>query len=117
MDGFSDDDFSAPRQPTITAPHVSAVAPAVAVGGTTWTHIVLYISLGFLFLLLTYLAVQYSKDVSNRRSIDGVHNLSAYVDYVAALANRQPTGHAVRSAEVDEEISEYQYDSEFEKSE
>jgi len=74
---------AAPLAPAIIAPSESR----------TWLYIVLI----FTFLLLTYISVQYAKDVRNRDTRSRRYNIQAYVDHSVALANRLPKGHAEKA--------------------
>lgn len=80
------------------------VAPVAETGSRLW----LYIVLAFVFLLLTYMSVQYAKDVRSRDTRNKRYNLEAYVDYGQALANRLPKGHLGRNppSTIEEEESE-----------
>ena len=48
----------------------------------------------FVFFILTYAAVSYSRDVQNRNNRSHRHNLGAYKEYALALAKRCEHGHA-----------------------
>ena len=107
-----------PPLPTIapTMPHLeiqSGGAPAAPAVTTTTTpnsftyNLGLYMSLGFVFLLLTYVAVTYARDVRNRDVRNKRHNLTAYVEYSMALANRLPHGHQkVVTVHAEDEVEE-----------
>ena len=68
-------------------------AAPLAVPSSFYYNWGLYLCLGFVFLLLTYVAVAYARDVRNRDARNKRHNLTAYVEYSMALANRMPHGH------------------------
>lgn len=78
----------------------------------TW----LYICLGIVILLLTYIAVEYSKDVKNRDTRNKRYNLDAFVEYSMAKANRLPHGHVTKKRDIaiveEEENSSYEEEEE-----
>jgi hypothetical protein len=88
------------QQPTMPQIVVNTVPQATApVSLGFYSRVWLYIAIGFVFLLLTYVSVQYAKDVRNRDVRDKRHNLHAYVEYSSALANRLPHGHVMSNTE------------------
>ena len=62
-------------------------------------NIAFYSSIIFLFCILAYSAVSYSRDVQNRQHRSQRHNLGAYNDYAMNLAKKLPNGHSEHSNE------------------
>jgi len=78
---------------------VEGTAPAVAAPSASapwYSNVWVNVCLGFTVLLLTYLVVQYSKDLKHKQKRSQRYNLDAAVDYSMALANRLPHGHIQR---------------------
>jgi hypothetical protein len=50
----------------------------------------LYVTLGFIVFLLTYVAVTYSKEVKHRELRTRKHNIHAYVEFTRSLIRRSP---------------------------
>ena len=82
--------IQAPTQIQQPTQIVLQAAPASAAGSRLW----LYVVLAFVLILLTYVSVQYAKDIKSRDTRNRRYNLEAYVEYGLALANRLPKGHA-----------------------
>lgn len=76
-------------QPIIIQNQVAAPV-AESGGGSRW---VLYLSLGFITLLIMYVSVVYTQDLKNRNDRNRRYNLEAYAQYSMVLANRNPKGH------------------------
>lgn len=64
-------------------------------------NITLYGSIVFLFFIMTYIAVSYSRDVQNRDVRSKRHNLGAFSEYAFALSERLPNGHAESTTKED----------------
>lgn len=67
-------------------------------------NIAFYSSIIFLFCILSYAAVSYSRDVQNRQQRSTKHNLIGYNEYAMNLAKNHPNGHtSVKQEEEPEE--------------
>lgn len=86
---------AAPAPAAAPAPPQQIVVIPEAVSSRAW----LYIVLAFVLILLTYVSVQYAKDIQSRNVRNQRYNLQAYVEHGMALANRLPKGHAARATE------------------
>ena len=80
-----------PQQPIVT--------PNASSSSSSSYNIAFYSSIIFLFCILAYGAVSYSRDVQNRQHRSQRHNLGAYNDYAMNLAKKLPNGHAEVSNE------------------
>jgi hypothetical protein len=85
----------APTVPQIVVNTMGQQPTATPITSNFYSRLWLYICIGFVFLLMTYVSVQYAKDVRNRDVRNKRHNLHAYVDYSMSLANRLPNGHTM----------------------
>lgn len=83
-----------PQQPVV----------AVATAPTNYYNWGLYLALGFIFLLLTYVAVAYTRDVRTRDQRSQRFNVMGYVDYALKLARRHPHGHTTKTWQVTDEV-------------
>ena len=110
---MDDSDISAPSYatPTQRPPPLMAAPPppptqiAVAPKSSMSNYnIAFYMSVIFVFFILTYAAVSYSRDVQNRNNRSHRHNLGAYKEYALALAKRCEHGHAKEDDGKTEEI-------------
>ena len=98
-----------PMQQPPPPQNVYIQAPATTT--SSYSYIWLYICLGIVILLLTYIAVEYSKDVKNRDTRNKRYNLDAFVEYSMAKANRLPHGHVTKKRDIpfiEEEESSYE---------
>ena len=100
---MDDSDISAPsyatptqaqRPPPIAPPPPPTQLAVVPKSSMSNYNVAFYMSLIFLFFILTYAAVSYSRDVQNRNNRSHRHNLGAYKEYALALAKRCENGHA-----------------------
>lgn len=64
--------------------------------------ILVYMIIGFALYLLSYIAVQYAKDVRQREERNHKRNLKSHVEHSMALAGRVPRGYQSRQCTVEE---------------
>lgn len=79
----------------VPPPQRTQAPPTVVAPSASGSGIWLWVITGFVFVLLTYLAVTYARDVRNRETHNKRYNLDAYIAYATSLSNRLPKGHVV----------------------
>lgn len=109
-ESFLPSQYMMPPQSTVRSVTRSwHTAPPTGAATSSWNtgKIFVYVVVGFALYLLTYIAVQYAKDVRLRDERSQKHNLKSHVEHSMALAGRVPRGY--RSSAVEEVVDDEDY--------